>query len=246
VFDGLHRGHAYLLRSLVRAARARKARPAVLTFDAHPDEIVRGAAPPLLLDPEERLVRLASAGIEVVVVVHFDDALRRTAYDAFVRSIQERVALAGFVMTPDAAFGHDREGTPDTLARLGSATAPGFEVVVVPPLLIDGRPVRSSEIRTDVAAGDLAAARRLLGRHHAVTGLVTARDDVAFALPVALPPAGPYDARIGPAWSLDGRARHSGRPAAITIRSGGSVALAGIDARSGRRVRIAFSSGVGR
>jgi riboflavin kinase / FMN adenylyltransferase len=240
VFDGLHRGHAYLLRALLRAARERAARPAVLTFDAHPDEVVRGAAPPLLLDPDERLVRLAAAGIEVVVVVHFDDALRRTPYDAFVRSIEERVALAGFVMTPDAAFGHERRGTPEALARLGSATSPGFEVVVVPPLLLDGRPVRSSEIRSAVAAGDLGAARRLLGRSHAVTGLATARGDVTFALPVALPPAGRYRGRIGAAWSLDGRAAGSGRPSEVRVGSDGSVALAGTRHQPTRRLRIAF------
>ena len=57
VFDGLHRGHGYLLRELRRAAGRLGAVPAVLTFDHHPDEIVAGAAPPLLCDPDERLVR---------------------------------------------------------------------------------------------------------------------------------------------------------------------------------------------
>jgi riboflavin kinase / FMN adenylyltransferase len=246
VFDGLHRGHAYLLRSLVRAARAIGARPAVLTFDAHPDEIVRGAAPPLLLDPDERLVRLAAAGVEVVVVVHFDDALRRTPYDAFVRSIVRRVSLAGFVMTPDAAFGHERQGTPEALAKLGSAVLPGFEVIVVPPLLLHGRPVRSSEIRSDVAAGNMAAARALLGRRHAVTGVVSGGGDVTFAVPVALPPAGRYDARIGRAWSLERPAAPSAQPTEVTIRPNGSVALDRSPRHPARRVRIAFSAPVAR
>ena len=60
------------------------ARPAVLTFDHHPDEILAGAAPPLLCDPEERLARLERDGVAVTVVEHFDEALRRTPYDAFV------------------------------------------------------------------------------------------------------------------------------------------------------------------
>jgi riboflavin kinase/FMN adenylyltransferase len=50
VFDGLHRGHQYLLRRLVEEARVRAARPAVITFDSHPDEVIVGSAPPLLLD----------------------------------------------------------------------------------------------------------------------------------------------------------------------------------------------------
>jgi riboflavin kinase / FMN adenylyltransferase len=240
VFDGLHRGHGYLLRSLVREAHARRARAAVITFDAHPDQIVRGEAPPLLLDPDERLVRLAAAGVEVVVIAHFDEILRRTPYDAFVRSLAERVELTGFVMTPDAAFGHERRGTPDALSLLAASSKPTFDIVVVPPYLLDGRPVRSSEIRADVAAGRLADARRLLGRRHAVTGLVDAAGGVTFPLPVALPPPGSYRASVGEPWSLDGRAPR-GRTATVSVEPVGAGSLSlRRPVGQGRRVRIAF------
>ena len=193
VFDGLHRGHMYLIRHLRHEAAKRHARPAVITFDAHPDEILRGVAPPLLLDPQERLERLAGAGVEVTVVQHFDVALRTTPYDAFVRRIVERVDLAGFLMTPDAAFGYERRGTPEALSELGRAG--GFEVVVVPPFEIDGRAIRSSEIRQAIAAGDLASARRALGRDVAVIGSATSSEDraateIRFDLPTAVPPDG--------------------------------------------------------
>src|SRR5205085_12121705 len=78
VFDGLHRGHAYLLDRLRGEAAKRNARPAVITFDAHPEEILLGSAPPLLCDHDERLARLAAAGVQVTVVQHFDRALRMT------------------------------------------------------------------------------------------------------------------------------------------------------------------------
>ena len=168
VFDGLHRGHRYLLGHLRREAARRDARPAVITFDAHPDEVIVGAAPPLLCDPDERLARLAAAGVAVTVVQHFDDALRATSYQDFVEAIRARVDLAGFLLTPDAAFGHGRAGTPETLTELGRRD--GFEVVVVPPFELDDRPVRSGTIRVDIAAGDLNGARRLLGRPIAVVG----------------------------------------------------------------------------
>jgi riboflavin kinase/FMN adenylyltransferase len=196
VFDGLHRGHAYLLRHLRREAGRRRARPAVITFDHHPDEILVGAAPPLLCDPDERLARLAEAGVALTVVQHFDAALRQTEYDAFVASIAERVELAGFLMTPDAAFGYERRGTPDVLADLGRRL--GFEVAVVPPFEVDGRPVRSTDIRSAIASGDLAFAANLLGRPVAVVGTATPAAGgarVEFELPVALPPAGGYPVR---------------------------------------------------
>lgn len=189
VFDGLHRGHAYLLEHLVAEAEARSAHPAVITFDAHPDEILTGSAPPLLIHPDERLERLAAAGVAVTVVQHFDDAVRRTPYDAFVATIQAGTSLAGLLMTPDAAFGFERRGTPDAVAALGRDR--GFDVLVVPPFTLAGRAVRSSDIRTAVAAGDLRAAAELLGRPVTLRGEL--RDgSVEFGWPLALPPSGTY------------------------------------------------------
>ena len=211
VFDGLHRGHAYLLEHLIDEARARFARPAVITFDAHPDEVLTGSAPPLLIHPDERLERLAAAGVEVTVVQHFDDALRRTPYDAFVATIQVGTALAGLLMTPDAAFGFERRGTPEALAALGREQ--GFDVVVVPPFTLDGRAIRSSDIRAAIAAGDLRAAADLLGRHVTLRGEI--RDGaVSFGWPLALPPDGEYASRVGGAEAClrlsDGAARLEG------------------------------------
>ena len=193
VFDGLHRGHAYLLEQLASAATARGARPAVITFDHHPDEILTGHAPPLLCDPDERLQRLADAGVAVTVVQTFDVALRETPFDVFVRRIADRVELAGFLMTPDSAFGYERHGTPETVATLGREL--GYDVVVVPPFTLSGAPVNSSKIRAAIAAGDLAVAQRLLGRPYAIVGGLDERADasrITFPTPVALPPAGSY------------------------------------------------------
>ncbi len=228
VFDGLHRGHAYLLDHLVREAGTRSARPAVVTFDAHPDAALLGHAPPLLMDPTERLERLAQAGVEVVVIEHFDDALRLTPYDAFVRGISARCELAGFVMTPDAAFGHDRAGTPTTLAELGRLD--GFEVVVVPPFDVDGREVRSSDIRAAIKAGDLASAERLLGRPYAVVGEADGAGQLRLAMPVALPPTGEY--------RVDG----PGSPSILVIAQDGSAT---IRPRAAGRARIEFRAASG-
>ena len=252
-FDGLHRGHSYLLARLRAAAAQHRARPAVITFDHHPDEILVGTAPPILCDPLERLVRFGHAGIDVVIIQHFDAALRMTPYTEFATAIAERVELAGFLMTPDAAFGHERRGTPAALTELGGSL--GFEVSVVEPLEIDGRPVRSTEIRTDIAAGRLVPARRLLGRSLAVVGRVDRRRAglgggpsgvgfpgglglggagfpggggqfaVEFDLPVALPPAGPYRVDLEAAWAPDQPRPSSPVGAIAQVGPGGEVEL---------------------
>jgi riboflavin kinase/FMN adenylyltransferase len=232
VFDGLHRGHLYLLRHLRREAARRGARPAVVTFDHHPDEILTGAAPPLLCDPRERLERLAAAGVAVTVVQHFDLALRMTPYDAFVRRIAERVQLAGFLMTPDAAFGHERRGTAAAVADLGRAM--GYEVVLVPPLDVAGRHIRSADIRMAIAAGDLATAARLLGRSVSLTGLAQQTVDgtaIRFELPVALPPPGAYAARV----VRDGSTGEVSRE--LLVRAGGPLLRPVVRVDDGTRLR---------
>jgi riboflavin kinase/FMN adenylyltransferase len=230
VFDGLHLGHLYLLRHLVAEAAARHARPTVITFDHHPDEVLTGHAPPLLLDAAERLERLAEAGVEVTVVQPFDAALRETPYDVFVERIRRRVELRGLLMTPDAAFGYERRGTPQTLGELGRRD--GFDVVVVQPFTLDGRLVRSSEIRAALAAGDLAEAAALLGRPVTLTGAVK-RDGrsgrrIDFDLPIALPPDGDYPGH------LDGEA--------VTLRVEDGVAYLAGRGPGARRVTVELSA----
>lgn len=224
VFDGLHQGHIYLLDHLVRESLTRAAHPCVITFDHHPDEVLTGSAPPLLLHPDERLARLADAGVDVTVVQHFDEAVRHTAYDDFLATIRRGTDLAGLLMTPDAAFGYERGGTPEAVRELGDRE--GFDLVLIDPLEIDGAAVRSSDIRRAIASGDLAGAQRLLGRPVALKG--DARDGrLTFDWPMAMPPSGDYPVLI------------DGRPGTVSIR-GATVTLA--DPGPDGSVRLEFVS----
>lgn len=244
VFDGLHLGHQYLLEHLVREAGRLEATPAVLTFDHHPDEVLTGDAPPLLCDPDERLQRLEGAGVGVTIVQTFDVALRETPYDAFVRRIASAVDLAGFLMTPDSAFGFERRGTTETVGALGGEL--DYEVVVVPPFTLAGGSVSSSEIRRAIVEGDLGRAGRLLGRPVSVTGRLDSKGAegarVAFDLPVVLPPSGRYPVRLAP---VVGSADANGAPPetpeqALVAIDGREVRLLA-DVEHGRRIRLIFA-----
>lgn len=239
VFDGLHLGHLYLLGRLREEAARRGARPAVVTFDHHPDEILTGDAPALVCDPEERLERLEAAGVAVTIVQHFDLALRMTGYDAFIRRIADRAELAGILMTPESAFGHQRRGTPEAVAELGREL--GYDVVVIPSLELDGRPVRSTEIRSDIASGDLDGAARLLGRPYAVVGEGSALREggvlVRFAMPVALPPPGEHPVQIG---GVGDETRRPSRPGVARIDEAGEVTVESDGLPRPGRLRITF------
>ncbi len=123
----------------------------------------------------------------------------------------------------------------------------GFEVVVVPPFDIDGRAVRSTDVRAEITAGDLGAAARLLGRPHTVVGNAVPAGEgctLRFALPVALPPDGEYPVTAGPASSHAGSELGADEEAAedlvaapmVAVVDGGTVRLAPYDGSGPTRV----------
>jgi riboflavin kinase/FMN adenylyltransferase len=204
-FDGLHRGHERILRTTVATAQSLDALSVVVTFDPHPDEVLRGAGPALLCDPAERIARFASAGIGLTVLQRFDRAFAAQSAEAFLARLSANGPLRGLVMTPESAFGRDRAGTLEVVRRLSSRR--GFRVVEVAAVDLAGDRVSSSRIRRLLEAGRLADARHLLGRRYAVIGRVVHGDgrgrtlgfptaNLSFARPVTLPPNGIYAVRV--------------------------------------------------
>src|ERR1035438_1392215 len=87
-FDGVHLGHRQILASVVAEARALKARAVAVTFDPHPEQLLRPDQAPKLLTPmPERLRLLAETGIDAVLVLPFDEALAGLAAREFVQRI---------------------------------------------------------------------------------------------------------------------------------------------------------------
>ena len=218
MFDGVHRGHAVMLRAQLTAARRLDAAPVVVTFEPHPETVLRRIVPLVLCDPAEKLARLAVAGAAFAVVQRFDQQFAEQPAETFLHRLAEGRALAGVVMSDETAFGRDRAGT---LAAV-EALAPdiGFEVIHVPQAMLGGRRVSSGRIRDAVDAGRLADARRLLGRDYAVIGEVVRGDgrgrglgfptaNLRFDAPVLLPPNGIYAVRVG--WGGDDPLRPASR-----------------------------------
>jgi FAD synthase len=194
VFDGMHLGHVHVLRALQVLALGCEAAPIAITFDPHPQAVVTGRVPDLICDPDEKVVRMADAGAEVVVVQHFDEAFRSQTADEFLERLGRGRHMAGLVMSAESAFGRDRQGTVDTVRRV--AARDGWQLVEVDTLEMDGTRVSSGRIRESIATGDLEQAARLLGRPYAVTGRVTASTDGWWGLEppgrFSMPPAGEY------------------------------------------------------
>lgn len=171
-FDGVHAGHRALIARARELAAAHGARTVVLTFDPHPSALLAPAqAPRMLTSIKRRLELLAEAGVEAVVVEPFTRELAAVAADAFIDDIvvdalQARAIIVGY----NFRYGQARAGTIDSLRAHGEAG--GIEVAIVPPVTVDGEIAASTKVRGYLAAGDLAAAERILGRRWDIDGIV--------------------------------------------------------------------------
>ncbi len=173
VFDGVHLGHRAILDRTISWARMENLPSALITFSVHPDLVVRGRAPALLLSLDHRLREIERAGIDHAIILHFDARLREMSAEEFVATILVRsLSIRGLVLGHDTAVGRDRRGDSKLLSRVGAEH--GFQVQVVGEIAVDGQVVSSTRIREALQAGDLEEASRMLGRPPSVFGRVVA------------------------------------------------------------------------
>ena len=172
VFDGVHRGHQRIVGRATEVAAALGLPVVVITFDPHPDEVVRpGAHPPHLGTARRRAELLAGLGVDAVCVLPFTREFSELGPDEFVHAVLvDRLHAVRVVVGEDFRFGYRAAGDVALLAELGEKY--DFTAEGVPLLADDGVRISSSEIRERLAAGDVAAAARDLGRPHRVEGVV--------------------------------------------------------------------------
>lgn len=170
-FDGLHLGHQALIGRLHDAA-ARLQRPTMLvSFEPMPREYLVPQAPPARLTTcRERWRLLSKLGLDHVLLLRFGESLRRLSGEAFAQLLARDLGAVAVVVGHDFKFGRGGEMSAEALAAGGGRF--GFEVQVVPPVMLDGERVSSSGVRADLARGDLVRARRWLGRPYSMVGRV--------------------------------------------------------------------------
>jgi riboflavin kinase / FMN adenylyltransferase len=170
-YDGLHLGHQSLLERL-REHGTRLARPTmVLTFEPLPREYLAPEEPPSRLTSlRERWRLLARGSIDYLWLLRFAENVRKLSAQEFVELLDRELRARIVVVGHDFRFGRNGEATAEVLVSAGARR--GFEVDVVPPVLVDGVRVSSSGIREALERGDLAQAERWLGRPYSMIGRV--------------------------------------------------------------------------
>ncbi|MCM1310640.1 MAG: riboflavin biosynthesis protein RibF [Bacteroides sp.] len=198
-FDGVHRGHRFLLDRLKAEAKKRGLEPLAITFSAHPlAQICPEKQPPALSTLEERL-RLIGISTEVL---DFDYQLRQMTARGFLAMLRNRFDVSLFLLGFNNTIGSDRLG----VRELAGKTVDGVEILAVSeyPTLS----VSSSAIRQALADGNITMANRMLGRPYSLTGTVVhgkqlgrtigfPTANIAPPASMTIPVPGVYAARIG-------------------------------------------------
>ena len=171
-FDGVHRGHQFLIKQVCDEAKASGMESAVITFDEHPRKVLHQDYQPRLLSTlEEKLILLSRTGIDNAVVLHFDREMAGlSAHDFMEKVLRDRLNVKKLIIGYDNRFGHNRAEGFDDYVRMGHEM--GIEVIQSQAFSLDGVNVSSSYIRKLIEKGELELANKCLGYPYAIYGKV--------------------------------------------------------------------------
>lgn len=170
-FDGVHIGHAALLRLTLQRAQERNAVPSAISFDVHPDTLVRGEPVPLITNNagrEELMCRLF--GIHDVILIHFNYETMHMPWEQFLEKMVSELGAVHFVVGHDFRFGAGGAGNAENISRYCEKHGLGCDVV--PAVYLDGEIVSSTGIRKLLENGDMERAARFLGHPYELTDVV--------------------------------------------------------------------------
>lgn len=169
-FDGVHLGHQALLAACRETATEYRCHKGVVTFASHPDTLVTGSTPALINTIADREALLRHFGMDTVVTLPFDEALRAMPWQDFFRLLVDEYNAAGFVVGEDFRFGYRGEGNA---AKLKAACdAQNLPCAIIPEQTVDGVRVSSTHIRSLLEQGQMTEAIKFLGHPHILTGTV--------------------------------------------------------------------------
>jgi riboflavin kinase/FMN adenylyltransferase len=178
VFDGVHRGHQAVISTSADHAATSNGTPVVVTFDPHPEKVLRPqAAPHLLSATQHKIALIRALGVEHLLIITFDKQFAATEPEDFVQKVViHSKPLREICVGHEWSFGKNRRGNLDLLKKLGAKF--NFDVVGIPPVKINGAVVSSTAIRQAIEKGDLAKAAEMLGREYTILGTVTRGDNL--------------------------------------------------------------------
>ena len=164
MFDGVHRGHASVIRRAVEVAQKISGTAMVFTFANHPLSVLSPETAPLMIGSRSlRREIFESLGVEVLIEIPFTKELSRRSPEEFLELLREKISPAYVVTGPNYTFGRLGKGNGRLLLREGENY--GFRAEICPAVTVDKKTVSSTKIRALIAEGNLSEANELLGRN---------------------------------------------------------------------------------
>jgi len=174
-FDGVHLGHQALLNELLEVAQVRGLQTAVVIFEPHPREyFMPQQAPARLTSMREKLEFFSVLGIDRVHVCRFNAHFAQMSAAEFINVLHEKMYAKFVLIGDDFRFGSGRSGDFALMEKISAGL--GFAVQAVHSVKHDGVRISSTAVRAALAAGQLRAAQRYLGRHYSISGRVVHGD----------------------------------------------------------------------
>lgn len=171
-FDGVHRGHRYLIDRVVELARAEGLRSAVITFEDHPRQVLQQDYQPQLLSTfEEKTFLLSHTGVDYCVVFPFNSETATMNARQFMEEVLcHQLNVRRLVVGYDHRFGRDRSEGFEDYVRYGHEL--GITVEKGHAVTFHGQRVSSSLIRQYLAEGEVELAAECLGYPYTLVGRV--------------------------------------------------------------------------
>lgn len=171
-FDGVHRGHRFLLDQVIRLARADGGRSVVVTFSNSPRSVIEPTfVPSYLTTNSEKRRLLFDFGIDDVTIKPFTTDLMKLSARQFMQQVlHDELGITTLVIGYDHRFGYNRAEGFNDYVRYGKEM--GIKVVLANEYQFDGKEVSSSAIRQAVSSGNISMANDLLGYHYSIEGQV--------------------------------------------------------------------------
>ncbi len=174
-YDGVHLGHQQLISTTVERARSLGMQSVVLTWEPHPNAVIRPDAPlHLLTSLEERIELIAALAPDLLIVAPFTAETRATSAEDYMRQIVAAIPVRELWVGEDFAMGRGRTGDVATLMAIGVEL--GFAVGAVRKVIVGGEPVSASRVREVLRRGAVDEAVALLGRPFGLRGVVVEGD----------------------------------------------------------------------
>lgn len=171
-FDGVHRGHRFLIRQVTEAAKSMGLVSTLITFDRHPRQVVKTDYRPRLLSTlDEKLALLATTGADRCVVLPFDETMAQLSAKDFMQSVlRDKLNVRLLITGYDNRFGHDRTAGFDDYVAYGKAM--GMDVSQAKPFVLNDVNISSSVCRTLLSEGEASMAAKCLGYDYTITGVI--------------------------------------------------------------------------